>query len=685
MSINTRFESILDKFETVKIFVAIRRGLMGILPVILIGALTLALREIPYQPYRDFCNNFSGGIIRAVYDMTYNTTFGMLSLYFTISMSYQLTIIYEIERVISRVGWCVSSLICYFVAIGMPQMENMEPLGAKGMFSAIMAVTVSSIFLNYLFKKLNVEKSVITSVELKMGQALKLLLPMAIVIVGFILLNHVFCTVTHEANFYNWLHNVFSNSMNSIPFRFLKALAFVVASSLLWMLGIHGSDVLESVAKQAFVPLDAVTGNEILTRPFLNNFVLLGGSGASICLLFALLLFAKHKHSKGLAKMAILPSLFNINEIFVYGLPIIYNPFMLIPFLAVPIICFLTTYLSMAAGFVPPPLYEVEWTTPIIVSGYLTTGSIAGSVIQIINIALGTLIYVPFMQMNERHEAQNLPKDCFRMQQILMKAEERGTTVNLSVDPVLSVTAKAIMAELKDAIRNNEIEMYYQPQFHADGSCIGAEALLRWKAELVGYLYPPLIIQLAYEGGFLMDLEKCIVRNCLKDARDFENYPNLKGKKVSINVTGTTIQIGEFQKYLLQEAERNQIKNLNICLEITEKTALSMDNNLYEAFGSLCNAGYTLAVDDFSMGSTSMKYLTGNYFKIIKLDGFLVREIVNNPRCYEIISHVIKLSESIDAEIIAEFVATEEIRDKLLEARCKIFQGGLYSFAITKE
>ena len=132
-------------------------------------------------------------------------------------------------------------------------------------------------------------------------------------------------------------------------------------------------------------------------------------------------------------------------------------------------------------------------------------------------------------------------------------------------------------------------------------------------------------------------------------------------------------------------AKEYDVKHMNVCIEITEQAAIQMNDFMGQRFARLRQAGYSLAVDDFSMGSTSIKYLTSNNFNIIKLDGYLVKDIVNNSRCYEIISHITALSKSLDVEIIAEYVSNKKIQEKLLEAGCTIYQGWYYAMPAPKE
>ncbi len=102
-------------------------------------------------------------------------------------------------------------------------------------------------------------------------------------------------------------------------------------------------------------------------------------------------------------KLAFTPCVFNINEPLMFGLPVVLNPLLIIPFIITPVVLALTTYGAMASGIVPKTIAMVPWTTPPVISGYLATGSIMGAVLQIVNLALGLMIYTPFIVLANRY------------------------------------------------------------------------------------------------------------------------------------------------------------------------------------------------------------------------------------------------------------------------------------------
>ena len=110
---------------------------------------------------------------------------------------------------------------------------------------------------------------------------------------------------------------------------------------------------------------------------------------------------ARSEQMKSITKLATVPGIFNINEPVIFGLPIVFNPYLLVPFILAPLAAFYVTYAAIAIGFMAPfGAVQVPWTTPPIIAGLLLDGW-QGAVIQIINLALATVIYLPFVRLQD--------------------------------------------------------------------------------------------------------------------------------------------------------------------------------------------------------------------------------------------------------------------------------------------
>ncbi|MBQ5418187.1 MAG: EAL domain-containing protein [Oscillospiraceae bacterium] len=226
--------------------------------------------------------------------------------------------------------------------------------------------------------------------------------------------------------------------------------------------------------------------------------------------------------------------------------------------------------------------------------------------------------------------------------------------------------------------------MKYQPQFDNTGHCIGAESLLRWNHTRYGIIYPPLVIHLAKESGALYELETYIIERSVSDSASFRECFGDKFK-LSVNVTVTTLYDKRFIDFVKELAEKYHLKPGNVCIEITEETELVTSEETGELIRQVRSFGYTFALDDFSMGHTSLQYLQHNQFDLVKLDGNLVRSVLSNDRTKEIINSIVYLSRSLDFKVLAEFVETTEQKEALEQIGCLLYQGYLFSPAIDKD
>ena len=683
---------LMAKTEQMTLVRTVRNGLLNITPVLIIGAFSLILKTFPVAAYQSFIANFAGGILLSFFDFVYSATFGVLSIYMTLSISRAYARL-KSQRSGTDIGAMLASLISFFILSGayLPEFGT-DSLGPKSMFLAILTGIGASCLHIKLYRVLPFRKRryYSTGADREFNQMLSHLAPLALTALIFAALNAVIVYVFHMESFRKLLIFAFDQLFSIGKPGFFKGFFFVLLSSILWFFGIHGSDTLESVMQTYFAPgleinqAQVAAGDmptEILTKPFFDCFVLMGGCGTAICLLIAILIFSRNKARRGLGFAATLPMVFNINELMVFGLPIIFNPIMLIPFILVPLVCYSVSYFALSLGLVPMIIHGVEWTTPIIMGGYHATGSIAGSILQIINAILGVLIYLPFVRRLDRHDDEKYRSEYDSFVEYFRQNEQSMAMMQLTEqNDSYGEFAKALCAEMKSGLQK-EIRLAYQPQYHYDGRCVGVEALLRWKHAVYGVLYPPIVIKLAQEGGFLADLEEAVLMRTLSDR------PGLLERfgqdiKLSVNVTGKTVVTPRYLQFCQKMSEKDPFFEKNICLEVTEQDALSFDGSTVNAFKTLHSLGLSLAIDDFSMGQTSLNYLKENLFDFIKLDGSLVKGIFEHNNCKEIILSITRLAESLQLDVIAEFVETEEQREALHEIGCSIYQGYLYSPAV---
>ncbi|MFV0516021.1 MAG: PTS sugar transporter subunit IIC/EAL domain-containing protein [Aminipila sp.] len=690
---NIEFRRNLEKMRDTIVVQAVRDGLIMAIPIIMIGSFALVLRTLPIKLYQKFLNTFAGGIIADLFSTIEDATLGILSIYLVFSISIAMSKIKESRQI--HLSAAFTSVICFVILsgafLGNPE-QLLDGFGSRGTFVAIITTVVSTSLYFYIKTKLRLNlKSFADGVDTTFNNSIEEIIPSCLVVSVFAVFNIVLVHLLDATTFSEFLIELLSNAFSGLGRDLGSALLFVILSSLLWFFGIHGGDALEGVNQRLFEPaihenMQAIAhgqqATEILSKTFFDIFVLTGGCGAAICLFAAVMIFSRHRSNKKLAKMATLPMIFNINELMLFGLPVVFNPIFFLPFFLTPMVTLLISYIAIIIGLVPVPTVEVSWTTPIFIGGYIATGSIMGSALQLVNLIVGALIYRPFVKWCDKEKIDNGNKTLEKLINVLKESEISGAPVTLTeLKDASGATARMLVGDLANDIQEKHFDIYYQPQHDEKSNCIGAEALLRWKHKAFGMIYPPLVIKLAEEAGMLELLEKSIFKRVALDTNKevFRNHENMK---ISINISASTIQKKDFLKFLSGFTNDNQIMKGKYCIEVTEQTALNMDEELQQAFTTIHKLGFLLAIDDFSMGATSLKYLQKNNFDLVKIDGGLVKDLDINNTSRNIIASIVYLADSMGFSVIAEFVDTEEKRLILEEVGCKQYQGYLYSPAI---
>ena len=685
------FISFVQKTEQSIIVRSVRSGLVNMIPVLIIGAFALIIKTFPVNAYQDFITTFADGFIYSLFDLIYSATFGVLSVYMTFSISRSYMQIKADPKAVNA-GATVAALLSFFILSGayLPTFST-DAMGPKSVFLAIITgLGASALYLAFvkLFRK---RRHYILSngADREFNRMLSTLFPILCVAIVFALINQVVISLSEMDSFRSLLAEGFNLLFVQLPDGFFKGFFFVFLSSLLWFFGIHGSDTLETVMQTHFVP--GLTANQaavaagtapsaVLTKEFFDCFVLMGGCGATICLLIAILIFSRNRAHRGLGYTAAVPMLFNINELMVFGLPIILNPIMFIPFMAVPLVSYSVSYLAISTGIVPMIASEVEWTTPIILGGLRATGSYTGALLQVFNLVIGVLIYFPFVKLLDKRSMESQKRNYEAFLQYFKENESALASVKLTaLNNNYGEVAKSLCADIKHGLK--EAPLAYQPQYNYEGKCVGVEALLRYKHHLHGMIYPPLVIKLAEEAEILPALEESVLVSAIEEKdKIVERFG--ENVRVSVNTTGTTVVTQRFLQFCKRLKDSGKLSGINLCIEITEQATLSFSEQSLSVLKSLREMGITLAIDDFSMGKTSLNYLKDNLFDEIKLDGSLVQGLSTHQNCREIIQSITKLASTLDMVVVAEYVETEAERDVLHEIGCDCYQGYLYSPAV---
>lgn len=289
-------------------------------------------------------------------------------------------------------------------------------LGTESMFAGIFVGLIATEILVKLSEVKALRINLGEEVPPAVGEAFSLLIPISITMAFFAAFS-VILNVFFNTNLVDLIVNFIQTPLrgmvgdNIFGYLFLYSLG-----NFLFTLGIHQS-VINGPFTDPFLlqnmnenMLDFANGEEItnvLTSSWKTVYPQMGGTGATISLIIAVFIFSKSSHYRQVAGLAAPSGLFNINEPIIFGLPIVFNIPMIIPFVLLPVIQGFIAYYATLWGLVGDTVINIPWITPPIVSGYLSTaGDWRAPILQILLIILGVFVFLPFLRISERVQEQ---------------------------------------------------------------------------------------------------------------------------------------------------------------------------------------------------------------------------------------------------------------------------------------
>lgn len=283
-----------------------------------------------------------------------------------------------------------------------------------GMFIAILSVEVYSKLLKVNALQIKMPDSVPPNV----ANSFSALLPSIITVTAIATFGFTFYEISgmtlYDAT-YAAIQRPLEGAIQSLP----GVLLLMFLAQVFWVVGIHGNQMIKPLREPLL--LGAIAANmtayengeeipNIITMPFWDIYMSIGGSGVTIGLLVAVFLVCKkRKDMREIAKLSVGPGAFNINEPVVFGMPIMLNPILAIPFIITPLITGMIGYYATAIGFAGKAVVMIPWTCPPILSSWLATGGSLGAVAtQIACIITSILIYLPFVKVCENQFKEQL-------------------------------------------------------------------------------------------------------------------------------------------------------------------------------------------------------------------------------------------------------------------------------------
>jgi PTS system cellobiose-specific IIC component len=378
----------IESFAQSDIITILKNSMLNIIPIIISGSFFLLIFSF---------FNFS------IFKNFYILTMGLISIFLSVSIGYNFALHYNKDKII----YSLLSLSSFLILINITEIEKnrfilIKELSADNMFLSIIVSLVSCYVFSYVYKlsgNIFKAKEIPDYVKTSLNSIFPFFFTLIIIILFF--------------NKFN-LKGILIEILKPIDKYGDTLITVVLANLFLHIMnffGIHGISIINSILLalwQKYLALNAqafanhTTLEYITAYPFFQWFIWIGGAGSTLGLNI-LLLFNKNEYLKNIGKSSITFSIFNINEPLLFGLPIIFNPYFLVPFILVPIVNGIISYLAFHFNLVNKVYIEVPWMLPFFIGSYLSTNDYKAIILSLINLFTSIVIYYPFLKAYQKH------------------------------------------------------------------------------------------------------------------------------------------------------------------------------------------------------------------------------------------------------------------------------------------
>lgn len=421
-----KFLPVMSKIAANKYLNCIKDGFVSSTPFIIVGSFVLLLFNLPlndpnnflyFKPYEDFVNAFA-----ADYIQIFNVSMGIMSVFVAFGIGYSLAGHYQFDPLtngfLALYGFLLlsaKSLAVTVVGVASTLLHVTENtnvvvldaryMDAKGLFVAIIAAIASVEISRFLISK-KVTIKLPDSVPPAISKSFEILIPVAVISFIFQVIN-----VIVQKNMLIMLPDLIMKVLQpllNLSDGLVSIIIILLLVHVLWFCGIHGANIVNAI----IIPItsynlalnqEALTAGAVLPKifagDFMNSFVYIGGSGATLGLCIAMIM-TKNAHLKSIGKLSIVPGFCNINEPIMFGVPIVMNPIFIIPFIITPIINAVISYSFMKFNIISRIVAVAPWTTPSILASFIATNlNFIAPILVICLIILDYFIYKPFLKM----------------------------------------------------------------------------------------------------------------------------------------------------------------------------------------------------------------------------------------------------------------------------------------------
>ena len=401
--------------------VAVRDGFVAMIPITMIGALATLVNNLPIPAYQNFMKNTFGETWTTLGGDLWWGSIATMALFFVVGVAYNLAKSYDEDGL--QAGLIALSI--FFVMS--PQVANIvteagDKVSGWGFVpsgyisnSALFTAIVIGLLATEIFVKL----SRIKKINIKMpdgvppavARSFAKLIPGMLTIAIFGAIGLLIKSLSGGLFLNDLLNTYLAAPLKGAADSLGSTMLITFFIHALWTIGLHGANIAMPITETLLMDLGAenaalaqagaTEGFHTLAGAFLDAFVYLGGSGMILGLIIALIIAGRRR--KDMIALGLAPSVFNISEPVIFGLPIVLNPIYMIPFILAPVVCSAVAYLAIDMGLVMPVIAaKIPWVTPPILGGFLATGHWTGAALAAVNLLISIVIYIPFVIAAEK-------------------------------------------------------------------------------------------------------------------------------------------------------------------------------------------------------------------------------------------------------------------------------------------
>lgn len=412
-------------FVNTKAIQAIKDGMVYSMPLLIVGSVFLILSNFPVTAVTDW---LAATGIKDILDQAYGSTFNISAMIAVIGIAYNYVKSEGQEPLSGAIVALGTFLLLSPASITTESGEvvtgviNKTWTAGQGMVGAIIVGLLVGWGYSWFLKK-NIRIKMPAGVPAGVSNAFSALIPGAVIIIVATVIHGIF-TMGFNMTVMEAIYEVIQTPLQGMTDSLGGAILMCFAGPFLWLFGVHGSTIVggimtgilqaNSLENQAILDagmeLTVANGGHIVTQQFYDQYINVTGAGLTIGIVIFMILFAKSKQLKTLGRLEAVPAIFNINEPLLFGIPVVANPMLAVPFVAMPVISCVIQYFALWTGICP--LYgatQVPWTCPPIISGFLI-GGWRSALLQVVIFIISFFVYLPFIRridkMNLKAEAE---------------------------------------------------------------------------------------------------------------------------------------------------------------------------------------------------------------------------------------------------------------------------------------